>query len=73
MSENAKQSYAVSLPQRARERRLADEALGRAIIAAHHGVFPLDVDIQYLVTQRNGKVRVKFEPPAVCEAGWTNS
>jgi hypothetical protein len=60
----------VSYATFAYDMRQALDTLSKAIIARHKQVFPAGQDVRYTVTARNGKVKVKMEPPEIHEAGW---
>ncbi len=52
--------------------RNKENQLAKLLIAAHHRVWPRDVDIKYTVMQRGGKAKIKFESPDIKEVGWTD-
>lgn len=56
-----------------RRAREAHRALADAIIKAHHGIWPKDVNGSYTVIHRNGKAKVEFHPPQEKEPGWVDA
>lgn len=49
------------------------EAVGQRLLAAHHGVWPSNINIQYTVIQRNGKAKIQFSPSWVKEDGYKDA
>jgi hypothetical protein len=54
----------------ARAIRHHEEAIAKALIGMHRKVWPADRDIRYVITQKDGAVKVRFEPPEVREPGF---
>lgn len=62
----------VTYDEVVQQMRAHELTLAKAIISRHRAVFPPTQDIRYVVTQRNGRVKVRFEPQEVPEPGYSD-
>lgn len=48
-------------------------AIAAALAEAHHKVWPDDLDVEYRVIQRNGRVKIAFSLPFSKEPGYRDA